>query len=349
MTYIECRAQDCIFLVTSQDEYCPNCGISKPQLQVSEDYFKSVAYNPGKHGCFLVITFCVVLFATEIVLGLFAKDFLRSSPYSNEPNVPLLIFLMGIITAVIFFGGLKILKLSYGVPSDPNARRTPNLQQSKEIIQGRLHEIEKREAQIREVLWRVKKNTGEQWVTVQKTLESALVTLQNQFARYNIKQLEIELVRWQNKLAPLISNLDRLTYEQNQSRLKAIDVALESGDKMRGKLAKQRATLGSTPDMKELSTRLDEVLTSCRKVHDALVGRQAVLALKGVTPLKDSLHPVASPTAGIRELEVFNAQVAITDFSSSFEELEAEYIRVQSEEDLGQQISQILEKAEGNI
>jgi hypothetical protein len=315
-------------------------------MQVSEDFFKSVAYQPRQHGCFLVIAFIVVLFTTELVLLEFAGGFFRS-PNSSDASVPLLIFLMVIITGAIIFGGFKVLKLIYRAPTDPNFRRTPNLRRSEEIIRLRLDEIEKREARIREVLSRVKKNSGEQWITVRKTLESAVATLQNQYARYSIKKLEIELVRWQNRLAPLISNPDRLTYEQNQNRLRAIDVALESGDKMRVKVEEQRATLGSTPDMKELSARLHESIASCGKVHDALVGRQAVLALKGVTPLKDSLHGVASPTSAIRELEVFNAQVSITDFSSSFAELEAEYVRVQSEEDLGQQMSQILEKAEG--
>ncbi len=51
-------------------------------------------------------------------------------------------------------------------------------------------------------------------------------------------------------------------------------------------------------------------------------------------------------TAGKRDVEVFNAQVAITDFSHSFAELEAEYTRLQSEGDVAREIGRILQKIE---
>jgi hypothetical protein len=77
------------------------------------------------------------------------------------------------------------------------------------------------------------------------------------------------------------------------------------------------------------------------KLHDALVGRQAVLALEEVGPLDEALAPVAAQLAGGSEAEVFNIQVAITDFSNSFAELESEYLRVQAEEDVVKQLKQL--------
>jgi hypothetical protein len=122
-----------------------------------------------------------------------------------------------------------------------------------------------------------------------------------------------------------------------------------AGAVLRSRLDKERKTLGATPDSEDLSRRLDETLASCKKVHDGLVSRQAVLALKGMSPLKDAMSPVSSPTSERREMEVFNIQVAITDFSTSFEELESEYARLQSEEDVTQEISHILERADDQI
>lgn len=69
------------------------------------------------------------------------------------------------------------------------------------------------------------------------------------------------------------------------------------------------------------------------------------MALQGVSPVREALSPASYPTAGKLEGEVFNAQVAITDFSSSFAELEAEYTRLQGEDDVAREIGRILEKA----
>jgi len=46
----------------------------------------------------------------------------------------------------------------------------------------------------------------------------------------------------------------------------------------------------------------------------------------------------------IRKSEVFNIQIAITDFSASFDELESEYMRVQTEEGVAQQVSEIIKR-----
>ena len=175
--------------------------------------------------------------------------------------------------------------------------------------------------------------------------------------------MEIEIVRWQNKLAPLIFETDDLSYEEIDKRLIAIEKARIDGKQMLERLQnlqKLRARIGSTSsvqelsrigsftDAQELSNRIEETIASCTKLHDALLSQQAVIALKGVTPLKDALTPTEKPMGSLRELEVFNIQVAITDFSSSFKELEAEYVRVQSEDDVGQQISQMIERAENS-
>ena len=105
-------------------------------------------------------------------------------------------------------------------------------------------------------------------------------------------------------------------------------------------------SIGDTSDFKELAVRLEETLVSCKRVHDGLVGRQAVLALKGLSPLEETAMAIPSPTAERRATEVFNTEVALTDFSSSFEELEGEYARLQSEGQVAQEIHRLLKEAE---
>ena len=78
------------------------------------------------------------------------------------------------------------------------------------------------------------------------------------------------------------------------------------------------------------------------KLHEAFLGRQAVLALQDINPVEDAVTPVLPPIKALKESDVFNIQVAITDFSDSFKELESEYMRVQAEEDIAKQVDNII-------
>jgi broad specificity phosphatase PhoE len=221
-------------------------------------------------------------------------------------------------------------------------RREPNLRKSEEVIQQRLQEIEQRIKQIESVRSRIKSET-EQWQAVRETLDEVLATLGNHHTRYSTKLMEIELVRWQNKLRPLLTKLEALTYEQADARLKRLEGTIKDGEAMKATLKKQVGASDLTPEARAIAERVEETLASCQKIHEALVGHQAVLALKGVGTLPDTLSPTSLPTDELWKLEVFNIQVSITDFSSSFEELEAEYTRIQTEE----QIRDIFEKTAG--
>ncbi|HYG08772.1 MAG TPA: hypothetical protein VD835_02245, partial [Pyrinomonadaceae bacterium] len=101
------------------------------------------------------------------------------------------------------------------------------------------------------------------------------------------------------------------------------------------------------PDLEELSRRVNETSESYRKMHDGLVARQAVLALKGVSPLEDVASAPPASVTGRREMEVFNIQTAITDFSSSFKEFEAEYARLRSEDEVAEEMNRITENVYG--
>lgn len=72
------------------------------------------------------------------------------------------------------------------------------------------------------------------------------------------KLIEVEAVRWQNSLTPLLYGWEGLNYESNEKRLKALDEARLTDVGLRSRLDKERKTLGDTSDFKELSSRLDE-------------------------------------------------------------------------------------------
>ena len=90
-------------------------------------------------------------------------------------------------------------------------------------VQRYAPEINKRiRPQLTVVLERAKHNTGEQWKRVRETLSVAVDTVHNQSVRYNLKLTEIKLVRWQNRLSPLLYGWEGLTYEQIEGRLKPL-------------------------------------------------------------------------------------------------------------------------------
>lgn len=339
--YAECRAQDCVFYVTAQDSKCPNCGITSPYRE-RPDAELATTLSSQWVGCYLIIS----MFVLAIVLAVVGANIVGKT---DSPG------LFVVITTAISIGVpllvFRHLRRKAGLVRDPSpepdyaAGMSLTLKGSESIIQQRLKDLKARDQQLTAVLERAKHNTGEQWERVRQTLADAVEMVRGQNARYQVKLTEIKLVRWQNRLAPQLYGWEGLGYEQNEARLRALETSRATGSEIRAKILEYKKTLGDTPDVKELTSRLEETLDSYRKVHEGLVARQAVLALQGVSPVREALSPASYPTGGKREGEVFNAQVAITDFSSSFAELEAEYARLQGEADVSQEISRILEKA----
>lgn len=332
------KCVNCGFNVTPQDGRCANCGVLQPleSLKVrGEDYSFVIAI-----AIIAAILIPAFYFGSQAGLG----------------GIICCAFPVGLVIA-FFFGGIgKAISDALSRRSQKYVEREvanrmapypESLAYKENIIKQRISELSRREEQVNAVLDRAKQNTSEQWEQVRATLEASGQTLKRQHARYNAKSVEIDTVRLQNRIAPFIYDTERFSYEQIDARLKTIEEAQDNAVKLGKQLDQQRRVLGNLPDIEELSQRLSEIQGSMRKLLDALVGRQAVLALKGITPLDDALAPVSPPLTAIRESEVFNIQVAITDFSASFDELESEYIRVQSEEDVAKKVSEIINRAEG--
>lgn len=338
--YSECRAQDCTFNVTAQDVTCSNCGIPKP-YRARPDTELAVSLSSEWVGCYIIIS----IFALAIVLTLIGVNIIGKM---RDPTLFIIaVMVVSFATPLLIY---RHLRRKAGLVKDrpPDAEAPAGmsltLKSSEAIIQQRIRELKERDQQLGAVMTRARHNKGEQWDKVRRTLTEALDTVRGQSARYQMKLTEIKLVRWQNRLAPMLYGWEGLGYEQNEARLKALETKRTIGTEIEAKVAEYRNVLGDTPDVRELAKRLEETIASYEKVHEGLVARQAVLALQAVSPVREALSPASYPTGGKREGEVFNAQVAITDFSSSFAELEAEYTRLQSEGDVAQEIGRILER-----
>lgn len=91
------------------------------------------------------------------------------------------------------------------------------------------------------------------------------------------------------------------------------------------------------PEKESFLTQLAETESSCEKLREALLSRQAVRALQDISPLQENLK-LPSAKEIVHAAESFNIQTTLTDFSESFEELEHEYKRLKTEEEIDQKL-----------
>ncbi len=300
--YLECRAGACAFKVTSKDLRCPNCGAAHPHT-ASQSYFRFIALLLADHPILFIGAFLTAIFLVKSYC------------------------LIVVIVLGILGGALIIRERDRETGAGEAQSRPESLSGSERRIRERLQEISRREGRILSVFARAKQSKGEDWQAVRRRLEDALATLRRQQARYQVKLFEIEAVRWQNRLAPFLYGLEELNEAQCENRLREVEAARKVGDELRARLSKQAAALGAPDEAEELGRKVEETLGSAAKIHEALLARQAVLTLRELGPAADALEAPLRDEGALREVEVFNIQVAITDFSASLEELEAEYAR----------------------
>ncbi len=337
MKYFKCR--NCDFNITSENEHCPYCGVWHPvePLAVKEVFdekgFKDIVFG--------ILTIVFSLFLIPGFVYGFPNGFL------NACGAIIVLWLLVTIPFSIFITAIakriakkKIVKNQ----SEINKRKKPypeSLSSKKILVWKRISELRKRESELEPILQKAKNISGEQRQQVIKTLEATIGILKKHQAHYVTKSIEIEIVRLQNNVAPIVYEADQCSYNQINSHLIKISKEQIKINELSGKLELQKGILGKAPEIEELSTRLFQTNDSLVKLNDALISRQAFLALQKVTPMSKTLSNVPPPIKALRESEVFNINVAITDFSMSLKELDFEYERIQ-QEDIAIEIEKIL-------
>ncbi|GAB4451387.1 MAG: hypothetical protein OHK0029_00450 [Armatimonadaceae bacterium] len=317
MKYKRCCA--CDFWVTTSDARCPNCGIPEPRSDRSDTLTMETPMTDGTRAAFGG-------FIGAIIGGLLMDG-------------------MGVAVGVAVGVSLGVLlgaDREWATPDLATLGRRPqrSLRQDEETIQQRLSDIATREKRLMEVRERVKERREqemdpERWDKVISALDSAAAMLARQRERYHAKLWEIALVRWQNTLEPLAADWESLTHETVNHRLRLLEVARERGEMYLREW--EGVDLSELPDAARCVERLKQALESCGKLREALIVQQAALAVKGIAPMDEALNNAASPTDELKSLDIFNARAAIGEFNSAFGELEAEYARLRSEEELAEQ------------
>lgn len=215
-----------------------------------------------------------------------------------------------------------------------------DLDKKEKIINERSAELAKRGQKIDAVLDRIKDTDSRQLQDVRTKLFSAREIVISQFARYELQKQKIELVRLQNGVSVYLSGLHRLNDLETENGLLAIETAQREIDRIRQSLTRYDAIEFSErvlPEKENFLSQLSETVDSCDKLREAILSRQAIRALRDISPIEESLKLPDSKDLA-HAADTFNIETTLTDFGESFEELEREYKRLRMENEVSHDI-----------
>ncbi len=322
MKYKRCSA--CDFWVTAAEKRCPNCGVAEPMADrnsptANDALLMEPPLTDGARAAF------------GGFVGAVIGGFLMQG--------------MGVAVGVAVGVSLGVLlgadrEWNLSETAAPIHRRaSDSLCRREDIIKERLADIATRERRLDETVRTVDAEHAsidpERLQKVRDALTSARGILGRQRERYHSMLWEIALVRWQNTLEPIAADWERITHEECAHRLRQLDIARDKG---RAYLTEwQDVDLSDLPEAEQCVDRLRQALSTCDMLREELIIQQAALAVRGIAPMDESLHPGLGANGDkFRNLDVFNARASIGEFSAAFSELESEYSRLRSEEELGE-------------
>jgi len=319
-TYKQCVG--CRYHVTETDTVCPNCGVPEPMSSLSG---MAGMFNLGPE----------MNDATRAMIGAFIGAVLGA----------LLMQGVGVAVGVAVGVSLGIL-LGADRGQQSTAVKTKAAVSLREIerrIGERLVELRNRERRLAETRaqWERRASTGAgrdaAWDRIYQQLLQAGDALARQRDRYHVKLWEVTLIRWQNRLDPLVVDWNRLTHEGCSKRLVALDQIEEEGEEFL--LAWTDIDLDEYPDARRCLDRLKASIEACQPLREHLIVKQATLALSGLAPADDAIDPLlAMPPS---TASAFQARASLADVTSAFAALEGEYDRLRSEQQFADEVDTV--------
>jgi membrane protein implicated in regulation of membrane protease activity len=315
----------CGFYASSFEKKCLNCGHSVSSVKIAAGYLE-IAGKPAFFALFF-----------SLFLALPTTIFLFGSFYGFLQLLTTGLFVYLTAFAVLFWLEFK----KHDAPDDEKTDNSLSTLAGKAgLIEKRIAELGNRGRKIDAVLDKIKETDSTQLQGVRERLLSAREVVISQFARYELQRQKIELVRLQNEVSPYLSQLHRLNEVDLENGLTAIEQTSDEINMMRQNLTRYDAIEfppRTVPEKKNFLAQLAETESSCEKLREALLAKQAMRALQGIQPFEESLHlPTTKDLA--HAAETFNIQSTLTDFSESFDELEREYKRLKAEDEASRKL-----------
>lgn len=330
ITYNKCSSETCTFFVRSDEEFCPNCGVKyklfKPRPKALEN-----------KGCLSLLFALFGLSSVPITVSGLICGLLWLIGFS----IPIYLLSAIIVGPVIFF-------ISYLIdPPKIIEKLEISLIDSMEKLEERLNQIGVKRQKLNHLIENFDLDDDIREEKIKEKLIIAVKILAEQSSRYQVKIKEIDFLRWQNQIAPIISRIRSQTYEGAESDLKRISELAETGRSEYDKLTDWVSTLEYSATGKDLQQRFGETLDSCVRLRDALLERQAMLAIKDVTPIGEDNKSLFIITPElIRKVEAFNAEASLKDFTFSMDELDEQFAKLEIEDKLSSDTRLLIDQTE---
>ena len=322
------KCVSCGFYVRQDDEFCFDCGINDPSDKVYWKYFNTRIF-------------------LKLIVPFFLFFVLIISISSNLRETTIIWLIVAIAIAAIIYSLLLSLIVTcvyeyiyFKFILNKNVACEDSLKSKTKIINKRLSELENRKNQLNNVTKQIKSNDGKNLQTVRQRLLSANQVVFNQFIRYELQKHKIEVVRLQNSVSIYLFSLHCLTNSETKEGLVKIKSVIYEINRIRQKLASYGDVEFSeriNDERATLRSQLKKTNSTCNKLREALLSKQAAQALEGFSPIEENLK-LPSAKEIVHSVETFNIQTTLTDFSESFEELEREYRRVRAESEVSQKL-----------
>ena len=230
-----------------------------------------------------------------------------------------------------------ILTAIYGAVGDHSGklkRNTEHLRRDEVRIEERIHAFKIRLERIGDVRGNLKNSTRDQTKdSVGNILDNSENLIRQYQMRYRVELLKVELIRWQNKIEAIAYGSDNITYQQVSVRIRELTPIIEEGRGHLERLKEDEAA--ETREGEDTIANLTASLQNTEDLYDALIAQQAKLAILGISPIESKERKIGEVDKNLSDI---SSRAAASRFSSSLTELEAEFDRIQAEEELTKEI-----------
>ncbi len=324
---------NCEFYVRPDDEFCLNCGIESPTKEFSKPSIKVIPLTKMSQSKFVKVIFS--LFLTFFFLYTIADWDISKILYLQD-YILILTLILGF--GLSFLSTSLLTKWCLNQLNPQRQKKPENFSSRKKMVEKRLSDLDKRRHKIDNLLDNIKETDNQNLQELRAKLLSAHKIIVSQFARYELQAKKIELLRLQNGVSPYLFDLYRLNEFETENGLAVIETKRQEINKIRQNLTNYAAIEFPervSPEEQDFLSQLDETETSCKKLREVLLSKQAARALQEISPIKESLKLLSAKEI-IHAAETFNIQTTLTDFSESFNELEREYRLLITEDEIEQ-------------
>ena len=329
------KCVNCDFNIRKTENFCPNCGLEEPTKEFSElpKYVFPLLKISESNFLRLLFTLIFTFFLLFVIADFDVSGILYLRDY---------ILILSVLSGFgFYFFTFSLLRKWCVKKLNPKRRKNAeNFSSQIKIVKKRISELDNRVTAIDKILDTINRNSSSQLQEVRKRLIPAREIVIGQMARYELQENKINLARLQNSVAPFVFGIHRLNETETENGLTAIENTKNEVEKMRQNLTNDYAR--DFPKAVEFEKesflkQIEETEISCAKVREAILSRQATRALEGISPIEENLKMPNSKEIS-RAVETFNIETTLTDFSESFEELEREYKRLKSEDEVSRNL-----------